>query len=150
MRSGVVLCATLTALACPATAGAQPFPLTEAEAVARLSTESPRVRAIRAAIDVARADVLAARRWPNPRVTVDRESAGGNTEYLTMVGQLLPVSGQRQFQVKAASALVDATSSRADEAIRRARADLRVAFTQLAAAQLRERELTAARNRFQG
>jgi hypothetical protein len=33
--------------------------LSEADALARLSTESPRVRAIRAAVDVARADALA-------------------------------------------------------------------------------------------
>src|SRR5262245_50674729 len=145
----VVVCAALAVLASVRDGSAQPVPMTESEALARLSAESPRVRAIRAAIELARADVLAAGRWPNPRFTVDRESVAGNTEYLTMVGQLLPVSGQRQFQVKAASALVDAASSRADEAIRRARADLRLAFAQLAAAQQRERDLTAARNRLQ-
>ena len=147
MRRGVVVGATLIGLACSAGVRAQTLQLTEAEALGRLSSESPRVRAIRAAIDLARADVLAAGRWPNPRVTIDRESAAGNTEYLTMVGQLLPVTGQRGLQVRAASALVDAASGRADDAIRRARADLRLAFAQLAAAQLRERELTAARDR---
>jgi len=145
----VVVWATLSALAYPGTASSQPQPLslTEPEALARLSADSPRVRAIRASIDLARADVLAAGRWPNPRVTVDRESAAGNTEYLTMVGQLLPITGQRRLQTEAASALVDAASSRADDAIRRARADLKWAFAQLAAAQARERELTAARDR---
>jgi hypothetical protein len=79
----VVLCATLAALLLPSSGGAQSLPLTESEALARLSPNSPRVRAIRAGIEVARADVLAAGRWPNPRVTVDRESVAGVTEYLT-------------------------------------------------------------------
>jgi cobalt-zinc-cadmium efflux system outer membrane protein len=146
MRS-VVPCATFAVLAFSSLAAAQPLPLTEAEALHRLSDSSPRVRAIRAAIELARVDVLAAGRWPNPRFTVDRESVAGNTEYLTMVGQLLPITGQRGLQAQAASALVDAASSRADDAIRRARADLRLAFAQLAVSQARERTLTSARDR---
>src|SRR6185369_14743620 len=47
----------------------------------------------------------------------------------------------------AASALVGASASRADDEIRRLRADLRVAFADLAAAQVREHELTADRDR---
>ena len=142
-----VLCATLAAVTLPRSAGAQSLPLTESEALARLSADSPRVRAIRAAVEFARADVLAAGRWPNPRVTVDRESAAGTAEYLTMVGQPLPISGQREMQIRAASALVDASVGRADDELRRARADLRLAFAQLVAAQLREQALTAARDR---
>src|SRR6266511_3262739 len=105
----VVLCATLAALLLPSSAGAQSLPLTEAEAIARLSPNSPRVRAIRAGIDIARADVLAAARWPNPRLTVDRESVAGVTEYLAMVAQPLPITGRRGLEVQAASALVDAS-----------------------------------------
>src|SRR5213083_2008405 len=63
------------------------------------------------------------------------------------MAQLLPINGQRSLQVRAASALADASASRADEEVRRARADLRLAFAQLAAAQIREQELTAARDR---
>jgi cobalt-zinc-cadmium efflux system outer membrane protein len=143
----VVLCATLAALTLPSNAGAQSLPLTEAEALARLSPASPRVRAIRAGIEVARADVLAAGRWPNPRVTFDREAVAGVTENMAMVSQALPITGRRGFEVQAASALVDASSSRADEALRRARADLRLAFAQLVSAQIRERELAASRDR---
>ena len=143
----VVLCATLAALMLPSNAGAQSLPLTEAEALARLSPASPRVRAIRAGIDVARADVLAAGRWPNPRVTFDREAVAGVTENMAMVSQTLPITGRRGFEVQAATALVDASSSRADEALRRARADLRLAFAQLVSAQIREREFAASRDR---
>ena len=83
-------------------------------------------------------------------MTVDRESAAGNIEYITTVGQLLPINGQRGLQIRAASALVDAAWNRADDSVRRARADLRLAFAQLAAAQSRERELTGARDRLRG
>jgi cobalt-zinc-cadmium efflux system outer membrane protein len=145
-----VCCAAVTAALVPLTAWAQPAALTESEALARLSAESPRVRAIRAAIEIARADVLAAGRPPNPRLIFDRESVAGTTEYLTRIGQVLPITGYRGLQADAASALVDAATSRADEEVRRARADLRTAFTQLVAAQARERELAAARERLQG
>jgi cobalt-zinc-cadmium efflux system outer membrane protein len=118
--------------------------LTESDALARLSTDSPRVRAIRAAIDVARVEVLAAARWPNPQPSVTRESVAGVTEYLTTVSQLLPITGRRGFDIQAASARVSATSSRVDDEVRRLRADLRLAFADLLAAQARERELTAA------
>jgi cobalt-zinc-cadmium efflux system outer membrane protein len=146
----VVLCATLAACSLPPNAGAQSLPLTEADALARLSSASPRVRAISAGIDVARADVLAAGRWPNPRLTFDREAVAGVTENMVMVSQPLPITGRRGFEVQAASALVDASASRADEALRRARADLRLAFVQLVSAQIRERELTASRDRLRG
>jgi cobalt-zinc-cadmium efflux system outer membrane protein len=145
MRAAL-LCAMCAALAAPR-ASAQSLSLTESEALLRLSLDSPRVRAIRSAIDVARADVLAANKWPNPRFTFDRESVGGVTENITMVGQPLPITGRRGLESQAASALVDAASNRADEAMRRARADLRLAFAKLLAAQTRERELTAAHDR---
>jgi outer membrane protein, heavy metal efflux system len=146
MRS-VVLCATLTAAFLPSRAAAQSLSLTEADVLARLSVESPRVRAIRAGTDVVRAEALSARRWPNPRITVDRESVAGVTEYLTMVAQPLPITGRRRLEIEAASALVDASTTRTDDLLRRARADLRLAFAQLVAAQAREQSLTSARDR---
>ena len=146
----VVVVATLAAVGMPSIAGAQSFPLTESEALARLSPSSPRVRAIRSSIDVARADVVAANRWPNPRVTFDREAVAGVTENMIMVSQALPITGRRGFDVQSATALVDAASVRADEAVKRARADLRVAFAQLVSAQVRERELGAALEHLRG
>lgn len=147
MRS--VVYAALAVIVLPWAARAQTLSLTEAEALARLSPDSARVRAIQAAIDVARADVLAARRWPNPRFTIDRESVSGITEYLTMVAQPLAITGRRGFETQAAAALVDATANRSGDAIRRARADLRLAFAQLRVAQTRERELANGRARLQ-
>jgi cobalt-zinc-cadmium efflux system outer membrane protein len=132
-----------------ASVDAQTLSLTEAQALAQLTPDNPRVRAINAPVDVARADVLAAGRWPNPRVTYDRESVAGVTEHLAMVGQVLPITGRRPLEVSAAAALVDAASGRAGDQLRRLRVDLRLAFADLAAAQDRERELTAVRDRLQ-
>jgi cobalt-zinc-cadmium efflux system outer membrane protein len=133
----------------PSSAGAQTVTLTEADALARLSADSPRARAIRSSIDVARADVLGVGRWPNPRLNVDRESVAGISETLTTVLQPLPITGRRQFERASASAVADATERRADDELRRARADLRLAFADLVVAQVRERELTRSRDRLQ-
>ena len=121
--------------------------LAEADALARLSPDSPRVRAIRASIDLARAAVPAAARWPNPRVTFNRESVAGVSENMFTVTQALPITGRRDLDVSAASALVAASAVRADEEIRRARAELRAAYADLVAAQVHETELTGARDR---
>jgi cobalt-zinc-cadmium efflux system outer membrane protein len=119
--------------------------LPEAEALARLSADSPRARAIRAGVDVARAEISVAGRWPNPRLTVDRESVAGVSETLTTVLQPLPVTGRRGLERSAAMAAADANASRADDEVRRLRADLRLAYAELAAAQARERELSRSR-----
>ncbi len=121
--------------------------ISERDALARLSAESPRVRAIRAAVEVVRADLLAARRWPNPRATFNRESVAGVTENMAMVTQALPVTGRRGLEVSAASARVAASQGRADEEIRQARAELRAAYADLVSAQVRETELARARDR---
>src|SRR6186997_3511867 len=88
--------------------------LSEADALARLSTDSPRVRAIRASGEIVRADVAAAGRWPNPRVTYNRESVAGVTENMFLVTQPLPVSGRRGLDIEAAVARADAQDRRND------------------------------------
>jgi cobalt-zinc-cadmium efflux system outer membrane protein len=146
MRTFLV-CAALTAAFMPASARAQTVALTEAQALAQLGAESPRVQTARASIDIARADVLAAGRWPNPRVTFNREAVAGVTENMLTVAQALPVTGRRRFDVSAATARAEASVLRADDQIRRLRADLRLAFTDLWTAQERERELSRNRDR---
>ena len=143
----VLLRVALVACFVPASVRAQSLILTESDALARLSPESPRVRAIRGALDVARVDILSAGRWPNPRVNWDRQSVAGVTEHLVTVSQPLPITGRRGLDVQAASARVAASSNRVDDESRRLRADLRLAFAELEAAQIRERELTGARDR---
>lgn len=115
--------------------------LSETEALGRLSADSARARAIRAGADVARAEVATAGRWPNPRLSVDRESVAGLSETLATVLQPLPVTGRRALERSAATAVADAAANRADDDLRRVRADLRLAYADLAVAQVREREL---------
>jgi outer membrane protein, heavy metal efflux system len=143
------LSAALLAVLLPAVAGAQTVSLTETEALARVSDESPRVRALRSPVDIARSDVLGAARWPNPRFTFDREAVAGAIENIVTIAQPLPVSGRRGFEVRAATALVDAASSRSADALRRVRSDVRLAFAELIAAQKREREYQAAQTQLQ-
>jgi cobalt-zinc-cadmium efflux system outer membrane protein len=140
-------CGVVMALLCAATPVAAQNVLTESDALSRLSIDSPRVRAIRAGVDVARAEALAAGRWPNPRATVNREAVAGVAENMVTVTQPLPVTGRRGFEVGAANALAEAASHRADDAVRRARSEMRRAYADLVAAQLREQEMAAARDR---
>jgi len=119
--------------------------LSEADVLARLTADSPRARAIRAIADVARAEALGAGRYPNPRLSVDREAVAGVSETLTTVLQPLPITGRRALERATAVAVADATARRADDDVRRLRADLRVVYAELAAAQVRERELTRSR-----
>jgi len=143
----LVACAVLAGALMPVGAGAQTLSLTESQALARFSIESPRVEAVRAAVDIARAEVLAAGRWPNPRLTYNRESVAGISENMFLVSQVLPITGRRGLDARAASERVDAVSSRVDGEIRRLRAELRLAFSDLWAAQTRERELARSRDR---
>ena len=149
MRTFLV-CAAFSAVLWPATARAQTVTLTESAAVEQLGAESLRVQAARAGVDVVRADILAAARWPNPRATFNREAVAGVAENMLMVSQVLPITGRRRLDVSAATARAEASSLRADDRIRRVRADLRLAFTDLWAAQEREREFARSRDRLAG
>jgi cobalt-zinc-cadmium efflux system outer membrane protein len=142
-------CVAAALVSLPSLAAAQTV-LSEAEALARLSADSPRVRAIRASVEVARADVLAAGRWPNPRFTYDREAVAGVTEHMFMVTQPIPINGRRGLDVDAATAGVAATEQRAAQEIRQVRAALRTAYADLVSAQVRESEIARARERLRG
>jgi cobalt-zinc-cadmium efflux system outer membrane protein len=146
MRTFLV-CVGLAAFFAPAGASAQPVTLTESEVLARLGEESARLRAARAAVDVSRADLLAAGRWPNPRLTFNREAVAGIAEDMVMVAQPLPITGRRRLEMSAATSRVEASSFRAEDQIRRVRADLRLVYTDVWAAQERERELARSRDR---
>jgi cobalt-zinc-cadmium efflux system outer membrane protein len=147
MLRAQIVCAVFAAALLTQDAEAQTLSLTESQAVERLSAASPRVQAVRATVEVARADALAAGRWPNPRVTFTREAVAGVTENMFMVSQAVPLAGRRRFEMRAASARVEAAGNRADDTVRRFRADLRLAFTDLWAAQARELELIRSRDR---
>lgn len=137
------LCLAVCACALAAPALAQQ-PLTETEAVARLSLESPRARAIRAVVDIVRADALAASRVPNPRFTLSRESVSGVAEQFYLFNQSLPITGRRGLEIDGARQQVRASELRAEDLLRRLRADVRRAFIDLSVEEARERELDAA------
>jgi outer membrane protein, heavy metal efflux system len=139
-------CVVLALLSLSGPASAQTV-LSEADALKKLSVDSPRVRAIRSTVELARADVVAAGRWPNPRATFNREAVAGVTENMFLITQQLPITGRRGLEINAASAMVAASSNRADEEIRRARAELRSAYADLVSAQTREAELARSRDR---
>lgn len=144
MRQFMVLCfAVVLAAALVAPAAAQQV-LTEAEAVARVSLESPRVRAIRAQIDVARADASAAALWPNPSVTYTRESVSGTAEQFLLFSQTFPVSGRRGLATDSANEAARAVALRSDDLVRRVRADARRAFIALSVEETRLRRLEQA------
>jgi cobalt-zinc-cadmium efflux system outer membrane protein len=140
--------AALLMVSVPAAAQSVQTVLSEADALARLTADSPRARAIRAQADVVRAEALGAGRYPNPRLAVDREAVAGVSETLVTVLQPLAITGRRSLERSAATATADAATHRATDDGRRLRADLRLAYAELAAAQTRERELTRSRMQF--
>jgi cobalt-zinc-cadmium efflux system outer membrane protein len=126
----------------PGVAAAQQV-LTEADAVARLSLESPRARVARAEIDLVKAEALTAGRLPNPSVTLSREAVAGASESYLLVSQSLPVWGRRGLQMDGAAELVRAAEFRAEDLQRRLRVEIRRAFVDLSIVEARERELEA-------
>jgi cobalt-zinc-cadmium efflux system outer membrane protein len=100
--------------------------------------------ALRAEVDLARADALVAGRVPNPRLTVSREAAAGVTESFLLVSQSLPITGRRGMQIDSAAERVRASELRADDMQRRLRAEVRRAFVDLSVLEGRERELNSA------
>jgi cobalt-zinc-cadmium efflux system outer membrane protein len=66
---------------------------------------------------------------------------------MLMVTQALPITGRRGLEVSAASAMVAASASRTDDEVRRARAELRIAYARLVSAQAREADMTRSRDR---
>lgn len=136
------LCVATLALVASNAAHAQVV-LTEADALARLSADSPRVRSLRVEIDLAKADMAAASRLPNPRLTLNREAVAGVAEDFVLVSQPLPVTGRRTLEARAAEALVRATVLRVDDLERRVRAEVRLAFETLRQRQIQAQELGA-------
>lgn len=136
--------ATLVAWGLPAPAQTV---LSEAEALARFSANGVYARAARAGVEVARAEEHRAGQWPNPILSFGREVAAGVTETITSVAQPLPLTGRLGLERREAAALALAAEGRADDVVRRARADLRLAYAEVASAQGRETELARTRER---
>lgn len=123
-------------------AAAEPRRLTEGEAVARFMAESPRIRALNARIEEVRAMHAERVLWPNPAVTVARESVAGADDRFVLARQELPISGRRGQLRTAGRLAVEAARAEARFQTRQLQADLRTAYTALLLAQEHEAVLT--------
>lgn len=112
--------------------------LTEAQAVSRLMTSDPRVRAMSARIDEVRAMQAERVIWPNPAISYSRESVTDADDVFLVARQELPVSGRRGRLRTAGRMAIEAAQADARFQTIQLQADLRQAFTTLLLAQERE------------
>ncbi len=112
--------------------------LTEEEALRRFEAESPRVRALRAGVEVVRAEMRGRSLAPNPTIAFTREDAGGTKDDFFLVQQALPVTGRLGLLRRAGQAAVNATQAESSHALLQLRSNLRLAFYDLLLAQERE------------
>jgi cobalt-zinc-cadmium efflux system outer membrane protein len=112
--------------------------LSERDAVARLLSEDPRLRAISARIDQVRAAQADRTLWPNPSATFSRESVAETHDSFLLLRQELPISGRRADLRSAGRFAVDAAEAEARRDRLELQADVRTAYTALLVAQGRE------------
>ena len=139
MARGWLLAGLCVAFASPGAAQ----PLTEAEAVARMRAEYPRVTALRLGVQELEADARERTFAANPAVAYTREEAGAVVDDFLLVSQELPLWGRRGLLGEAAGHEVAARSADAAGRLLAIEADLRLAFTDLLLAQDRVRSLEA-------
>jgi cobalt-zinc-cadmium efflux system outer membrane protein len=148
------LLATALAFAAPTVADDAPPPVDEDEAVRRALARPALADELRARIDLARADEIAARRWPNPEASWSHEQvrATGTTERqdIAVLSQRFDLSGRRGLRGDAAARRVEAAG--ADAALLRldVEAEARGAFADALAAERRVAVLRAAVERLEG
>jgi cobalt-zinc-cadmium efflux system outer membrane protein len=148
------LVAAALSLATPALPEPPPTELDEAEAVRRALSRPALDGELRARVDVARADELAARRWPNPEVSWSHEQVGSDgattQEDVALLTQRFDLSGRRGLRGDAAARRVEAAG--ADVALRRldVEAEARHAFADALAAERRVSIVKAAVERLEG
>ena len=139
MARGWLLAGLCVALASPGAAQS----LTEAEAVARMRAEYPRVTALRLGVRELEADARERTLVANPAVAYTREEAGAVVDDFLLVSQELPLWGRRGLLGEAARHEVSARSADADARLLAVEAELRLAFTDLLLAQDRVGSLEA-------
>jgi outer membrane protein TolC len=118
--------------------------LTEAEALKRFVSSDPRIRALEAQIDQARATQAERVLWPNPSVTYSRESVSNAHDTFLLARQEMPISGRRARLHVAAERAVEVAQAEARVETLRLQAELREAYTALVLAQERERTIRQA------
>ncbi len=134
----------LTLVGAARPAAAQMVDLTEADALARLAPHAITLRQVAAGLPAADAARGAALPVPNPQLLFGRTPVLDSSERFFAVSELLPVTGTRFLDARAAARRADAARLRSDGLQRQARADLRLAFAALVAAQKRVEALELA------
>ena len=124
--------------------------LTEAEAVARMRAEHPRVTALRFGVREFAADARGRTLPPNPAVAYTREEAGAAVDDFLLVSQELPLWGRRRLLGEAAGHAVSARAAEADARLLAVETELRLVFADLLLAQARVRSLAAGAGRLDG
>lgn len=150
MRLAIRLCAGAL-LSCAVPAPAQVMgpvdpasTLTEAQAIDRLLAHDPGVRALRTRVDEVRAGLVDRARWPNPSVTVNRESVADTSDTFYVGRQELPLSGRLGLLREAGRFAVESSDADVRFAIAQRVSDVRHAFAALLLAQEREAALREA------
>jgi cobalt-zinc-cadmium efflux system outer membrane protein len=109
--------------------------LTEREALQKLTSESPRARALAAQVELARATALTEGLRPNGALTLSREAAAGVPETYLLYEQPLSVTGRRTYLRRAALAAAESEGMGVRMQLHELRVDARLAFLELLLAQ---------------
>lgn len=125
-------------------------PLSEAQAVARMRAEHPRVTALRFAVREREAEARGRTLPANPAVAYTREEAGAGVDDFLLVSQELPLWGRRRLLGAAAGHAVSAAAADVEARLLAVEAELRLVFTDLLLAQERARTLEAGVGRLDG
>lgn len=127
--------------------------LDEAEAVRRALARPALDEQLRAAVDLVRADEIAARRWPNPEVAWSHEqigaAAGTERQDIAVLSQRFDLSGRRGLRGDAAGKRVEAARADAARARHEVEAGARRAFVSVLALERRVAVLRAAAARLE-
>ncbi len=137
--AGAVLsCAAVSASAQGTSAVDRTSVLTEELAIDRLLAQDPVVRALRTRVEEVRATQAERTRWPNPMISLSRESVADTSDTFYVGRQELPVSGRLGLLRDAGQLAVESTDAEVRFAVAQRIADLRHAFAALLLTQERE------------
>lgn len=145
---GAAVAAAVAVAAAPARADEHPYPALERAALsARLTSGPPAVRAARARVDVAAADVGIAGARPNPSLGWEREAVPGRDAHDDFVRLTVPIdpSGRRGIRAGAARAALDAARADAERTAAEVAHDAHTAYARAAHARQRAVVLDATR-----
>jgi len=123
--------------------------LTERDVLQKLSSESPRARALAAQVELARASALTEGLRPNGALSFSREAAGGLPETYLLYEQPLSITGRRDYLRRAALASAESEGMRVRMQLHDLRVDARLAFLELRLAQERITVFDAERARLE-